>query len=103
MTDKIKEKLLKEKEKRFKGLPAKDLKEFKNWMENYLEKDVWEEKEVLYFITREKLKQHEETKKEVLEKLKPILQEHCKGTRANCYDIYQDLKREITSKSGGTN
>tara|TARA_Y100000310_G_scaffold344151_2_gene455401 strand:+ start:17 stop:292 length:276 start_codon:yes stop_codon:yes gene_type:complete len=34
-------------------------------------------------------------KKEVLELIKPIIKKHCMGTSANCYNLYQEIKKEI--------
>lgn len=38
--------------------------------------------------------------KEVLEITKQELQESCKGTQANCYNIYQAIKSKLSYKTG---
>ncbi|MFW6173998.1 MAG: hypothetical protein ACOC5T_09660 [Elusimicrobiota bacterium] len=48
---------------------------------------------------KEKLKIYDKGKqderKRILRIIKPIVQKQCKGTPVNCYNLYQEIKKEI--------
>lgn len=46
-----------------------------------------------------KKKARQEERKRVLGILKPIVQKHCIGTSVNCYNLYQEIKKEIEKEN----